>query len=196
MAQLDTTRIETLYREFENTDETSARLIAERSDLASQTAPENFRKLMEILFPRLYGSIYPGKKIWQELQSLAGSDSTFQQILSEKIRFYHFDKSGGNIGAEIKNWYNKSRPSAHSYLGKDANGKPNIKEATFEEFLLSCISNASSTSQGESADTTAKEILDNTPALTMIAVDTPAIDIKMRHSDTTSVFLNYLPFLE
>jgi hypothetical protein len=184
-----------IYHDFITTDEIATTTIQSNSSIGSA---EDFNKLIELLFPKEPGGFFAGSELWKKLSGIATEPREFNDragtanFLAQKLRFYYYDgtSTGGNGGIEnaIQNFYlNNGRPSAYNHVGKvqDAAGKTTQGFTT--EGTLRSLLEASKPVEGSGVSSNLKT------ALTMILVDTPSIDLKMRNADVTSTFMNYMP---
>jgi len=183
-----------IYKEFITTDEIAASAAAANSNIGTES---DFSALIDLLFPKEPG-FYPGKTLWEKLKLISTSPRAFNDdnkstgnFLAQKLRFYYYsgDGTSSTVETQIKTWYeNNGRPSAYNCLGTvDVNGKKTKGLAT--DRTLRSLLDASKPAEGGGAVSNLKT------SLTMILVDTPSIDLKMRNADVTSTFMNYMPTL-
>jgi hypothetical protein len=182
-----------IYKEFITTDEIAAAAAAADSNIGTES---DFSALVDLLFPKEPG-FYPGATLWGKLKGISSTPRPFKEgestgnFLAQKLRFYYYDGTATSspIEQEIKNWYiTNGRPSAYNYLGiVDDDGKKTKGLAT--EGTLRSLLDASKPIEGGGAVSNLKT------SLTMMLVDTPSIDLKMRNADVTSTFMNYMPTL-
>ncbi len=183
-----------IYKEFITTDEIAASAAAADSNIGTES---EFRALIELLFPKEPG-FYPGAELWEKLKRISTPPRSFnvdistENFLAKKLRFYYYSGKGtsSNIEKDIKEWYvANGRPSAYNYSGIVVESSGKKAKGLVAEGTLRSLLDASQPLEGGGAVSSLKT------SLTMILVDTPSIDLKMRNADVTSTFMNYMPTL-
>lgn len=190
--------LQEIYKEFITIDEIAASVGAANSNIGTES---DFRALQDLLFPKEPG-FYPGETLWNKLEQISttprdfndapGDDLLTGNFLAQKLRFYYYSGDGTQSSVEnkIAAWYSgKGRPSAYNCLGISSNGGTNTKGVVKNRTLRTLLDASKPLEQPGAAATSLKT------SLTMILVDTPSIDLKMRNADVTSTFMNYMPTL-
>jgi hypothetical protein len=192
--------LQEIYKEFITTDEIAASVGAANSNIGTES---DFRELQNLLFPKEPG-FYPGETLWNKLVQISTTPRNFNDgtvdgtgkiltgnFLAQKLRFYYYSGDGTSSTVEnrIKDWYkDNGRPSAYNCLGiNNANGQ-NTKGLVKDKTLRSLLDASKPLEAGG-------PVSNLKTSLTMILVDTPSIDLKMRNADVTSTFMNYMPTL-
>lgn len=189
--------LQEIYKEFITIDEIAASVGADNSNIGTES---DFRALQDLLFPKEPG-FYPGAMLWNKLEQISTSPRAFNDapagtpatgnFLAQKLRFYYYsgDGTSSTVETQIKAWYNNNaRPSAYNCLGISSSGTTKTKEMVKERTLRTLL-DASKPLDPGGPESSLKT------SLTMILVDTPSIDLKMRNADVTSTFMNYMPTL-
>lgn len=179
-----TGRLQDIYADFTSSEEIAISQFEKDSN--GSFTNDNYKTLLDLLFPKSPAGFLDGKKLWNKIEELTNSadpskKDALSKFIAKKIRIYHY----GDLAAEtgIAEFYNKNRPSAYT--------SPKLKEGKLEyandnkDNGLRKLLNASNGTTNVQTSLNSK--------LTMILVDTPAIDLKLRNADIASTFINYMP---
>jgi len=176
-------RLQDVYADFISAEELAISQFEKQSSEAFTSS--KYKTLLDLLFPKSQSGCYIGSKLWKKIKELAGDEDELSKFVAKKIRLYHYDgssNSASSVESEISEFYKKYRPSAYNAIGAD---KDKSLEYSHLAGGLRDLLNAST------ADSTIVSELKS--SLTMILVDTPSIDLKLRHADIVSTFINYTP---
>lgn len=186
-----------IYKDFKTAEEIAIDVFANSSDASTANInPDElkprFLELINLLFPQTPNGFKTGIDLWESLKRLSTSNANTTtntttntapaDFLIQKIRIYYCDEvsassSQSKYESEIKEFYKKSgRVSAYNYY--EGGWKD---DKTLSDIIKHSLSEARVPSDNK------------TPKLTMVLVDTPAIDIKLRNTDLVSLFMNYMP---
>lgn len=156
--------------------------------------------IINTLFPVSAGSCYPIERLWQKIEDLTiapgGSEASeaikkaYKAKISKILRVYFYngnpEDAGDPLETKIRDFYAGSdgtRPSA--YLAPSSFAKAAAGSASAGNPEPKLLRNMIGIRQGE--------ILEKTAKLSLILVDTPIIDMKLRGSDKVDAFINYSP---
>jgi len=183
-----TGRLQDVYSDFISSDEIA---ISQFRSENSEFTQDNFRTLIDLLFPRSPSGFYDGPGFWKRITNLTNSSNNdkkeaLSKFVAKKFRIYYYAGEAdegttthlGNPGVEteISEFYKKYRPSAYNAV---SSGKYEDKNNPLRDLFAA--------TQNSRRNTKLKS------CLTMILVDTPSIDLKLRNSDIVSTFINYMP---
>jgi hypothetical protein len=165
-----------------------------------QEQDKGLRDLISILFPTSAAGFLDAKQIWEKFKNLGSTSPSSGQTIDNKklvsslLRMYHYPGKleTNGIPQQIKEFYaedNAARPSAYNAYSeeqkKSKSGFAVVDGDVLEQLFK--IQLAEEKFQFNSVN----EVLPS--ALSMILVDTPLIDLKLRNCDIVSTFLNYTP---
>jgi len=177
-----TGRLQDIYADFTSSEDIAISQFQKESTAFTDT---NFKTLIDLLFPRQQSGFYSGDELWKRIKELTNSaddvqKDTLTKFFAKKIRMYYYSGYEGVSSAEgeIFDFYKKNRPSAYNAFVE----KEYKEVSTGLRGLLNASKNPT-----ERVETKLKS------SLTMILVDTPSIDLKLRNSDIVSTFINYMP---
>jgi len=176
-------RLQDVYADFISAEEIAISQFEKQS--SGEFTSSKYKTLLDLLFPKSQSGCHIGSKLWEEIKGLAGGQDELSKFVAKKIRLYHYDgssNSASSVESEISEFYKEYRPSAYNAPGAD---EGNPLEYSHLAGGLRDLLNASK------ADSTIDSELKS--SLTMILVDTPSIDLKLRHADIVSTFINYTP---
>lgn len=174
MADVDLKELTGIYRSFSTINDITSEYISTKTSVNT----DYVNKLLEILFPTSL-TFHSGLSLWEKFTEIA-SDS--EKKLSKLVRFYYFEPNQTNSSNAISSWYSEKggRPSTYAYpsINKDPKNKNQPEYST-----------GSSLSEMMDPDVVEKF----KSKVSMILVDTPAIDLKLRNADKVEIFANYFP---
>lgn len=186
---------EKTYRSFKTADIVEAKSVGQatsKSLEASEVDVEFYTKVINLLFPAAVGSCLPIEDLWKNLSQLAelpngatdDAKKKARQKLAKTVRVYHYsgnpDGTPIQLENEIQNFYatasrGGARPSAYR-------APSSIDKTTRNPKLLRDMLG---TYNGIPAAPSAK--------LSMILIDTPIVDVKLRSTEKVEAFINYSP---
>ena len=166
-----------IYRTFQSTDEMSV-------DKLSNRIPTSYKRIIgELLFPSTGGFYYSSEELWRQIYGLSTSikdDKEAYYKIANLLRVYHYGPGSESIENEIKSFYTDSnkgaRPSAYKAITTDSRGKTSYSYT--DASLRNLIKKTSPDNLSKSK-------------LTVVLVDSQAIDFKLRNAQKTEIFLNY-----
>jgi len=188
--------LEGTYRSFKNTTAQGAKALATLAPITTMQSRNLdsdlslYTKLIDILFPVSAGSCKPIESLWTEIENLSkvndqnGNVTEAKAKIARILRVYHYngDTTASDLENKIQDFYKDVRPSAYlapSSVAKKAGSKaPSKKEFKNLRDMIG-------SHQGETPERSAK--------LSMILVDTPIIDVKLRGTEKVDAFINYSP---
>lgn len=161
-----------IYTDFITPEEASIQRAVDGKD-----DQDIFKKLMKLFFPST-PSLFSTDRMWKDIAKLGTApadqgQNEFKNFITSKLRVYYY---GGSPGTEtetsIFNFYKNSiNKGAYRIVAGD-------EEASYKKF-------------SETIELPEKRILKN--KLALFAVDSPAIDLRLRNADKVSMFINYIP---
>lgn len=196
--------IEGTFRSFKTPIDKGAKdlvTLAPLSVIQSRQVSEDtelYVNIINTLFPVSVGSCYPIEKLWKKINDLAmasaNSSDEQKKIYKEKIskilRVYYYNgdpaASSDPTEIEIRDFYagpKGARPSA--YLAPSSFPKPAPGATSAGNPAPKLLRDMIGNRPGETLEKTAK--------LSMILIDTPIIDMKLRGSEKVDAFINYSP---
>ena len=200
-------RFENVYRDFTSSTKRGAQDLSVLAPISfiQAVGKDNtttfYVNLINTLFPLAVGGFNPAEELWNKIEKLAtfspndtapNADAA-KQIVANCMRVYHYNGDPKNVGElerKIKDFYvgvrEKSGPRPSAYSIHDTDPQPTTKGAP---------------APAETAAPHKKGLLrdcvpaDSPPSskLTMVLVDTPIIDMKLRGAEKVDAFLNYSP---
>ncbi|NBO99483.1 MAG: hypothetical protein EBU90_05050 [Proteobacteria bacterium] len=185
--------LQDLYTDFKTSDEIALENFESNNPGEDRS---KYASIKNLLFPRSPDGILSGENLWKKIQELATptgdeDDDANAQFIASKIRLYHYgghsvdgdSKGSPEAAKEISEFYKArgGRPSAYNCA--QANGFEHVDDP-LTEIIKRAVSEVLN-GLGEEAYMKS--------AVTMILVDEPSIDLKIRNAGITSTFINYMP---
>lgn len=192
-------KIQDLYNDFITPEEIAINVLeSNNSGEKGSLNKDQYKQLIDLLFPKS-GEFKSGEEIWRQFSEFVSfpkpSDDSNEereaqaQRFASLIRFYYYSgENPSSVEDEIAEFYENYRPSAYtaydvSQISKDEEDEED-NDTGYVPRTLRELLNAS-------IETEKKEKIKS--ALSLILVDTAAIDLKLKNADIVTTFLNYMP---
>lgn len=170
-----------VYTDFLTPEQIAVQKFKESSD--SFYTEGAFKTLLDLLFPRSLQGFYEGTQFFDKLMELTTAQEEYgseelKSYIAKQTRFYYYNgTTSDNTEKKVGEFYKENRPSAYNaYKAEKYDHIENPLRQIFQECKVV-----------DSDKTTLRS------ALSMILVDTPHIDLKLKNADIVSTFLNYTP---
>ena len=188
--------LQDLYTDFKTSDQIALENFESNNPGEDRS---KYTSIMNLLFPRSPDGILDGPSLWEKIKQLKApaeaeneNDNKNAEFIASKIRLYHYagiseggDPNGSSTASkEISDFYEKEGKRPSAYNCQIAGQFEHVDDALTKLINTTVANVIPSSDAGEAAMKS---------AITMILVDEPSIDLKIRNAGITSTFINYMP---